>query len=87
MAEQSLFQLQPHITVSYPVSSQYSIYALYKPMIVPMTLVSDIRIIRFFSYASSIRHADVSNSGEFGVDSDRNQLLRSHISAGVKNNE
>jgi hypothetical protein len=84
MTERSLFRLRSHITVSYPVSSQYSIYALYKPMVVPMTLVSDFRVIRFLSSASSIRHADVSNSGGFGVESDWNQPLRNRISLGVK---
>jgi hypothetical protein len=84
MAGQSLFRLRPHLTVSYPMTSQHRIYVLYKPMIIPMTLASNIRINRFLSAASPIRHTDVSNAGEIGVESDWNEIVRSRVSLGVK---
>ncbi len=84
MAGQSLFRLRPHLTVSYPITSQHCVYASYKPMVIPMTLASNIRVNRFLSADSPIRHADVSNTGELGVESDWNEMIRSRVSFGVK---
>jgi hypothetical protein len=60
------------------------IYTLYKPMVVPMALVPDIRVNRFLFPVSLVQRTDVSNSGDFGIESSWNQPLRSHISPGVK---
>jgi hypothetical protein len=84
MAGQSLFRLRPHLTVSYPITSQHRVYVSYKPMVIPMTLASNIRVNRFLSAVSPIRHADVSNAGELGVESDWNEIVRSRVSFGVK---
>jgi hypothetical protein len=84
MAGQSLFRLRPHLTVSYPITSQHCVYVSYKPMVIPMTLASNIRVNRFLSAVSPIRHADVSNAGELGVESDWNEMVRSRVSFGVK---
>jgi hypothetical protein len=84
MAGQSLFRLRPHLKVSYPITSQHRVYVSYKPMIIPMTLASNIRVNRFLSAVSPIRHADVSNMGELGVESDWNEMVRSRVSFGVK---
>jgi hypothetical protein len=84
MAGQSLFRLRPQLTVSYPITSQHCVYASYKPMVIPMTLASNIRVNRFLSAVSPIRHADVSNAGELGVESDWNEMVRSRVSLGVK---
>jgi hypothetical protein len=84
MAGQSLFHLRPHLTVSYPITAEHRMYVSYKPMIIPMTLASNIRIIRFLSATSPIRHTDVSNAGEIGVESDWNEMIRSRVSFDVK---
>jgi len=84
MAGQSLFRLRPHLIVSYPITSQHRVYVSYKPMVIPMTLASNIRVNRFLSAVSPIRHADVSNAGELGVESDWNEMVRSRVSFGVK---
>ena len=84
MAGQSLFRLRPHLTVSYPITSKHRMFVLYKPIIIPMTLASNIRVNRFLSAASSIQHTDVSNAGEIGVESDWNEMVRSRVSFGVK---
>jgi hypothetical protein len=84
MAGQSLFRLRPHLAVSYPITSQHRVYMSYKPMIIPMTLASNIRVNRFLSAVSSIRHTDLSNTGELGVESDWNEMVRSRVSFGLK---
>jgi hypothetical protein len=47
MTGQNLFRLRPHVTISYPMASQHCVYVSYKPMVVPMTLASNIRVNRF----------------------------------------
>jgi len=84
MAGQNLFRLHPHLTVSYPITSQHRVYVSYKPMIISMTLASNIQINRFLSAVSPIRHSDVSNGGEIGVESDWNEMVRTRVSFGVK---
>lgn len=84
MTGQSLFRLRPHLTVSYPITSQHRVYVSYKPRVIPMTLASNIRVNRFLSAVSLIRHADVSNAGEIGVESDWNEIVRSRVSFGVE---
>jgi hypothetical protein len=84
MAGQSLFRLRPQLTVSYPITSQHCVYVSYKPMVIPMTLASNIQVNRFLSADSPIRHTDVSNAGELGVESDWNEMVRSRVSFGVK---
>jgi Outer membrane receptor proteins, mostly Fe transport len=84
MAGQSLFRLRPHLMVSYPITSQHRVYVSYMPMVLPMTLASNIRVNRFLYAASPIRHTDVSNAGEIGVESDWNEIVRSRVTFGVK---
>lgn len=84
MAGQTLFRLRPHLMVSYPIALQHRVYISYMPMVIPMTLASDIRVNRFLSAASPIRHTDVSNAGEIGVESDWNEMVRSRVSFGVQ---
>jgi hypothetical protein len=83
-ARQSFFRLRPHLTIRYPLTSQHNVYVSYKPMVIPMTLASNIQVNRFLSADSPIRHADVSNTGELGVESDWNEMIRSRLSFGVK---
>ncbi len=84
MAGQSLFRLYPHLTASYPITSQQRVYVSYKPMIIPLTLASNIRVNRFLSAGSPIRHSDVSNAGEIGIESDWNEMVQSRVSFGVE---
>ena len=84
MAGQNLFCLRPHLTIRYPITSQHRVYVSFKPMVIPMTLASNIRVNRFLSAVSPIRHTDVSNMGELGVESDWNEIVRSRVSFGVK---
>ncbi len=84
MAGQSLFRLRPHLIVRCPLTSQHSVYVSYEPMVIPLTLASNIQVNRFLSADSRIRHADVSNTGELGVESDWNEMIRSRLSLGVK---
>jgi hypothetical protein len=84
MSGQILFRLRPQLTVSYPITSQHCVYVSYKPIVIPMTLASNIQVNRFLSADSPIRHTDVSNAGELGVESDWNEMVRSRVSFGVK---
>jgi len=81
---QNLFRLHPQLRVSYPIISQHCVYVSYEPMVIPMTLASNIRANRFLSADSPIRHTDVSNAGELGIESNWNEMVRSRLSFGVK---
>jgi hypothetical protein len=84
MAGQNLVRLRPHLMASYQVTTRHRIYAYYRPMFVPMTLSSNIRVNRILSTASVVRHEDVINAGEVGVESDWSDAIRSHISFNVQ---
>jgi len=84
MARQNLFRLRPHLAISYPITVQHRVYVSYNPMIIPMTLASNIQINRFLSAISPIRHSDVSNAGEIGVESDWTEMIQSRVSIGVE---
>jgi len=64
MSGQHLLRLHPHLKVSYPLSLRHCVYMSYKPIVIPMTLASDLHVNRCLSTISLIRHTDVSNSGE-----------------------
>ena len=76
MAGQNIVRLYPHLLASYQMTTMHRIYVSYEPILVPMTLISNIRINRFLSTASSIKHMDVGNAGEIGVESDWNKMIR-----------
>jgi hypothetical protein len=84
MAGQDFFRLNPHLTVRYPITSQHRAFVSYTPMIIPKTLASNIRVNRFLSAVSSIRHTDVSAMGELGIESDWNETVRSRASLGIE---
>jgi hypothetical protein len=80
MAGQSQVRLRPHLLASYQLTAMHRIYVSYKPILIPMTLASSIGINRFLSTASIIRHTDVNNAGEIGVESDWTKTIRSRVS-------
>ncbi len=87
MAGQNLVRLRPHLMASYQITSKHRAYVSYEPMLIPMTMASSIQVNRFLSSASTVRHADVTNGGELGVESDWNRAIRSRVSFSVKSIE
>jgi hypothetical protein len=84
MAGQNIVRLRPHAMIKYPLTIQHSVYVEYAPMIVPMTLASNIQVNRFLSTDSKVKHANVTNAGEIGLESEWNETIRSRVSFGVK---
>lgn len=84
MDEQNFFRLRPHIMIRYPLTSQHNVYVSYKPVVLPMTLASNLQVNRFLSVNSPVRHSDVSNTGELGIESDWSEMIRSRCSIGIQ---
>jgi hypothetical protein len=84
MAGQNVFRVRPHAMVKYLLTTQHSVYIAYAPMIIPMTLASNIQLNRFLSADSKVKHANVTNAGELGLESEWNETIRSRVSFGLK---
>ena len=84
MSGQNLLRLHPHLMASYQITSRHRVYVSYKPILLPMTLALNVQTNRFLSTNSTVRHADVTNAGEIGVESDWNESVRSRVSFSVK---
>jgi hypothetical protein len=84
MTGQNLFRLYPHLKVAYPLTLYHKVFLSFEPTILPMTLASNIRVNRYLSASSSVRHTNISNAGELGVESGWTNNLQSRVSFGVK---
>jgi hypothetical protein len=84
MAGQNLLRLRPQLMASYPFTTAHRLYVSYEPRIVPITMALNIRMNRYLSTVSTVRHADVTNAGEFGIESDWTETVRTRVSFGVK---
>jgi hypothetical protein len=84
MEGQNTVSLRPHMLASYQVTVNHRVYASFEPRFVSQTRASNMYQNQFLSTSSAIRHTDVSNAGEIGLESDWSLWIRSRFSLGVK---
>ena len=84
MAGQDIARLCPNLMASYQITSQHLIYISYEPMVVPMTLASNIIENRFLSTSSIVKHEYISAAGEIGVESNWTQAVSSRVFLNIK---
>ena len=84
MAGQDIVHLCPNLMIGYQITSRHRVYLSYEPMLVPMTLASNIIINRYLSDASIVKSEYISNAGEIGIESNWTDAINSRISLNVK---
>lgn len=83
MGNQKLTRLYPQLTVSYQLNNHY-IYLSYKPSIVPLTFSKLLESNKYLSVDAVVKHQDVSNAGEVGVESEWSDIISSRLSFNVQ---
>lgn len=81
---QQMIRIRPHIKILYPMTKNHSIYAVYDPQVAPLQLESIIRVNKYLSADSRIKHSNITQAGEVGLESEWNENLSSRVSFGVK---
>ena len=84
MAGQNILRLRPHFSVVYQFNERHRFYAMYAPGVEPNTLWNMMEHNRYLSSSSVIRHEDVTDAGELGVESRWSTALDTKLSFGVQ---
>jgi hypothetical protein len=73
-----------HIVISYRLTQQHRIYISYEPTCLPATLAADLKLNPYLSAGSVIRHTDVTDAGELGIESEWTKSVSSRFSLNVQ---
>lgn len=74
---QDIVRLRPNLSVNYQLDSQHRVFVAYDPSIIPMTRATYLSRNRYFALSSNIRHKDITDAGEVGVESEWSETLQS----------